>query len=431
MQINSNGNYGFQDFGAMKKSQFKGLDLLCVNTFKAPIEKYNSNSDLQNWASKKLVTDVFSKDLEGRTPRVTIERKSVMENWKDFLSNAKTISAAAGLVIMSSIFGKLSPKNDDVPPPLNEEALNKTLQQVSENPNANFQKSYLKTLKNEIIGFDIDNYTGWIKIPSKDNDEANYEKNLEKLKLLSSSSWCTKASGADTHLMRGNFHIYYDKGQPKLGVQMSYPDEIDEIQGVENDFSVPANYYDVMNNFIKENHLSLSDKADDTMYRTKQHIRDLKLAQESLKEDINNKNYTNILKYFNIERTENPDGTAVLSAYHDYIDYKTLGIDVQDMLKDVVEIKGDCDLRKAKVTDLSNLKTIGGFADFTDSQISNLSNLKSIGRGAIFKNSNVKELNSLESCPNLNVSYSEIKELPNFKDGKVTSDKDVKLPLLK
>ena len=50
-------------FGAMKKSQFKGLDLICVNTFKAPIEKFNSNADLQSWAKNKLDTDIFAKNL--------------------------------------------------------------------------------------------------------------------------------------------------------------------------------------------------------------------------------------------------------------------------------------------------------------------------------------------------------------------------------
>lgn len=35
-------------FEAMKKSQFKRADRICVEKFKAPIEKFNSKEDLQN-----------------------------------------------------------------------------------------------------------------------------------------------------------------------------------------------------------------------------------------------------------------------------------------------------------------------------------------------------------------------------------------------
>ena len=40
-------------FGAMKKSEFEGIDLAVVQKFKAPIEKFNSNNDLQKWAGKQ------------------------------------------------------------------------------------------------------------------------------------------------------------------------------------------------------------------------------------------------------------------------------------------------------------------------------------------------------------------------------------------
>ena len=37
----------------MKKKEFEGIDLAVVQKFKAPIEKFNSNIDLQNWAKEK------------------------------------------------------------------------------------------------------------------------------------------------------------------------------------------------------------------------------------------------------------------------------------------------------------------------------------------------------------------------------------------
>ena len=46
-------NYDTISFGAMRKKEFNGIDLAVIQKFKAPIEKFNSNEDLQNWAGKK------------------------------------------------------------------------------------------------------------------------------------------------------------------------------------------------------------------------------------------------------------------------------------------------------------------------------------------------------------------------------------------
>ena len=175
-------------FGAMKKSQFKGLDLVCVNTFKAPIEKFNSNADLQSWAKNKLDTDIFTKNLEGRTFRATAERQSTLESWKNFVEKSKDLTAASALFILSAIFGKLSSKTDNVPPPINVDSVSKTLADIEKNPEINFQKEYLKNLKKHLMDFDIDNYTGWIIIPSNARTEEEFNKNLETLKLLSHHS---------------------------------------------------------------------------------------------------------------------------------------------------------------------------------------------------------------------------------------------------
>ena len=57
--------YDTISFGAMKKNQFSGLDLYAVERFKAPIEKFNSNEDLQNWAINMKVSS--KKTTEGDT----------------------------------------------------------------------------------------------------------------------------------------------------------------------------------------------------------------------------------------------------------------------------------------------------------------------------------------------------------------------------
>ena len=85
--ISYQSNYNTPNFGAMKKAQFKGLDLFCVNTFKAPIEKFNSNIDLQNWAGSKLNADTFTKNMQARSSRATFERNSSFNSWMNYFNN--------------------------------------------------------------------------------------------------------------------------------------------------------------------------------------------------------------------------------------------------------------------------------------------------------------------------------------------------------
>ena len=43
------------NFCAMKKSQFHGVDYAVVEKYKAPIEKFDTNDDLQNWAYNQSI----------------------------------------------------------------------------------------------------------------------------------------------------------------------------------------------------------------------------------------------------------------------------------------------------------------------------------------------------------------------------------------
>ena len=47
-------------FSSMKKTCFSGIDLITINKFKAPIEKFNSNDDFQKWCDDKLDKEYIS-----------------------------------------------------------------------------------------------------------------------------------------------------------------------------------------------------------------------------------------------------------------------------------------------------------------------------------------------------------------------------------
>ena len=65
-------------FGAMKKKEFAGIDLAVVEKFKAPIEKFNTNADLQNWAGDKAKA-IANKDFGGRREETEIHRKAILK----------------------------------------------------------------------------------------------------------------------------------------------------------------------------------------------------------------------------------------------------------------------------------------------------------------------------------------------------------------
>ena len=76
--------YDAISFGAMKKKEFDGIDLAVVQKFSAPIEKFNSNDDLQNWAGEK-VKEIVNKDFKGRREETEIQRKAMIKEWSDYV----------------------------------------------------------------------------------------------------------------------------------------------------------------------------------------------------------------------------------------------------------------------------------------------------------------------------------------------------------
>ena len=76
--------YDTISFGAMKKKEFSGIDLAVIQKFSAPIEKFNSNEDLQNWADEK-VQEILNKDFGGRSEETKIQRKAMLKEWSDYV----------------------------------------------------------------------------------------------------------------------------------------------------------------------------------------------------------------------------------------------------------------------------------------------------------------------------------------------------------
>ena len=434
-------------FGAMKKSEFEGIDLAVVQKFKAPIEKFNSNDDLQKWAGEqaKVIAD---NDFGGRHEETEIQRKAMLGEWFGYvLDENNAYKKTTALLILNAITKYLEPDNDNIPPVLNKGVLADCIDEIDKNTknNPKYQFDFKKMYQNKLRAFYMDDIetdtsetaTKWVIIPSAKHDPKNFKANVEKLKVFSYKTWCTKSSNAEPYLWQGDFHVYLENGKPKLGVRF-VEEEIKEIQGEQNNNKIPLNYLDIIQKYISENKLKLTTDAKKEIKSAKLIKTEIKKIKKDLKEAIKKNDVKKIYNYFGTKVEEDKDGYLTISKYvqpsKDYT-FKDLGIDENKLLEKVKRIEGDADFsnsqatdlrnleyigwcanfRNSQVVDLRNLKHIGIDADFRNSQITNLENLKTIGRDAYFSNSQVVDLRSLEYIRgDADFSHSQVTNLKNL-----------------
>ena len=399
-------------FGSMKKREFDGIDLAVVEKFKAPIEKFNTNADLQSWAEDRA-NAIAAKDFGGRRPETIIQRKAIIKEWSDYILNENdAYTNTTALLILNAITKDLKPDNDKNPPVLNKGVLADCIYEIKQNTknDPKYQFDLNKMYQNKLRAFYLDDTTTetgetatkWVIIPSKKHDPENFEANVEKLKALSNNTWCTKSNNAEPYLSEGDFHVYLENGQPKLGVRF-VGDEIEEIQGERNNGRIPFGYLDVMQKHIRENDLQLGNKAEQEINSAKKVQQEIQKIKSDLKlqEAIKNNDYTTIFNYFGIATKKGKDGYLTISEYRqpseDYT-FKDIGIDENKLyeLAKIKKIKESASFNDSQIRDLGCLESIGGYASFIDSQVSDLGNLKHIGGDAYFGGSQISDLGNLK-----------------------------------
>lgn len=443
-------------FGSMKKKEFQGIDRACVDRFKAPIEKFNTNQDLQNWAGKQL-EPIMNKYYEGRFFRIARDREDILNDWKTHLNNPKNgYKNTEKLLIMSAITQPLDSTNEIMPPILNKEVLTSVMDKVKNGEVLNINKTYKKELRESYLNNKYTDKVGeWVIIPSKEKDTKNFNANVQELKTLSNYTWCTNNSKAEPYLEQGDFHIYLENSQPKIGIRF-IGNTIQEIQGEFNDGKIPHKYSKIVNEHIK--HYKLSQKAKDEIKVVSKTAKNIQTIKNDLSTAIQNNDAEEIFKYFGFIKndtisTQKKESffTKVLNIFsknkktkeqskntkpltldfytqpgrlnkyaEDVLDgnisFKDLGINEDKLFENVTYIKGyanfiDSDLtslhnlqvingnavfRESKIKDLGALTRIGGCADFSDSQVTSLNNLEKIGNSATFSYSKLTSLGKLQ-----------------------------------
>ena len=392
----------------MKKKEFDGIALAVVEKFKAPIEKFNSIKDFQNWAGSQA--RIFAgKDYGGRQRETQIQRKSMLKEWADYvLKENEAYTGAIALLVLASVTKGLKPDNDKLPPVLNKGILADCIYEIDRNTRADkkygfdLNKMYETKLRASYIS---DSKTGetetkWVVIPSRKHDPENFQANVEKLKTLSYKNWCTKSFNAEPYLARGDFHVYLENGEPQIGIRF-VGDMIKEIQGRNNNNRIPFEYLELVDKYIKDNKFNLTEFADyeiDKAYSLKD---ELEKAKIDLKDAIENNDFAKIFLYFGVDFEEDYNGRLILPEYNGALNedfsYTDIGIDENKLFKRVKKIKGNAEFRNSRLKSLHGLETIGGNAYFGNSSITDLGDLAEIDGNADFGNSSLKSLGKLKS----------------------------------
>lgn len=433
MQINkisqlnyTNSNLSFE---AMKKNQFKGADRLCIDKFKAPIEKFNSNEDLQNWAGQKL-SEIMTHDFRGRSQGVHSQRVVLKEIWYNYLKNIEKSSNALSLIVMQAFTKDLGLFDDNLPPVLIKSIFTDILEKLKNGIDTNINKIYQQRLFNFFYGEKLEEgkETKWIEIPSKIKDPDNFESNVAKLQTLSHNNWCTRNTYAKKYLKDGDFHILMGKNSAIIGVRF-VGDKVEQIQGPENNGELPLKFFEDITTHLKK--YKKLNYAQEEIDETKKIYKYLQKYRKDLKKAIAKKDYLSIFDYFgllpeethkrlmwkklnplNLLKRDNNNANENIVLHHyslpeipnpkiplingTCISFSDIGIDENEMFKSVVMIEGNADFTNSSLTSLWNLEIINGDTKFAFSNIKDTGKLEHIGGDADFRDSKISDLKNLE-----------------------------------
>lgn len=370
----------------MKKSQFNGVDFAVVEKYKAPIEKFNYNGDLQAWAFNNSMT-LIREDHPGRKDTTTKERQKIVDTWVNYLykEESRKFSDTEKFLILKGITQNLKPNDDNLPPVLNRQILSNTMYDLKQDLKYNkklqfgFNDRYKSNLREYYAETDNSEPKGkWIVIPSMTKDPEHYNENVEKLRTLSPDGWCTKNDYAEVYLKSGDFHVFVNDNEAKLGLRFE-GDTIQSIEGQKNDFKIPIDYLDTCKTYIRQNHYNMNEAAKEEIHKANEKKIYVDRIRKDLAEHIKNGNTEKILNYFGMYTKKDENGQLILSEYKKpkNVDYSELGISEDKMFKNIVKIEGDAEL-DGGVTNLGALREIGGNAEI-GLRMRNFGNLEKVG----------------------------------------------------
>ena len=411
------------------KYDINALDKYCAEYFSAPKNKVQDKRDFDKWVKEKFYEISDLNLYYSKFAPDNIDRISRLDDWKEYLKKGTLDkNPTQALLILNSITSKLSPNNHEQPPIFHSGIFNNVIRYMEMNkensPIQSIQNNFIRLYENALRHFVIsgENTVGktdtiWVTIPSKQNDNNNFNQNLFKLKTLSNHGWCTKATHASTYLNEYDCNIYIKDGKSKV-IILSKDNTIKKIQCGINNSNISYKYADEILNFIKNVNLKLDVCHEKMLFEAIKRKNEFIRLQNELKNDIQNNNQINIFNKTGISAKINAQGSIIISHYaqpNPDFTFKDLGIDENKLLKNVEEIQGNADFIRSNATVANELKRIGKDANFMYSKIKFLNSLEYIGGLA-----NFLQANNLKILPKL----SQVGE-------RIAINSNIKIPLFK
>ena len=406
---------------AFKKSKLDGFSLSAVEKFKAPIEKFKNQAELNAWAKEETEKILNDKKLDCEPDPIEHReesKKRILEEWKDVLFSPKSEyskNPSLGLIVLQSITKDLDYKYVTEPPEFDKEIFEKTIEEIEAKiaNNRNYTKSgfdfgkqYKENLKTKYIneakeelGIDKDsNEIFWMAIPSKIDDPENYEQNIKKLKALSSDLWCTTVDYKSREALAENkFYLCIKSNEAKLGVRMCYG-KIFDVQGKKNDFHIPYKYAPIMEDFIKEHNFKITDDSKfNHGFKMAKKANDI---WNTIPAAIKSCDWEKIMEYMGLEPKRLESGLYEVKNFDcnpEYLDYfKKYGVSAKELLSRIEIIDGDASFRGYPFDTTYNIREIKGNADFTDNKLEKLDKIEKIGGKLNLYDAKITDLGELE-----------------------------------
>jgi len=334
-----------------------------VEQFSLPIEIWEDKEKLNQFAAQQAKA-IIEKDYPIMNYPQAVEdlRKQILSQW----ASSNIENPIQRLMIFKAITSNLGNRTANLPPIYDENILKNVLKTIK--LGQSFVKVYNKALAPSILRdnffeeVDVNGIKGvWIKLPSMKNDPENFRINVDKLKILSLDTWCTKSYEASNHIEQGDFYIFRTNDNTELGVSF-LRDSIDDIEGYANTHRIPLAYLEVVQKFISDHNFPLTENALKELNIATQE----KIQYDELKNDITKlmaeQKYKNIFEKLLIDVSDRPNGKIAIRQY-DTPKYnfriKDLGIDEKALFSIVEEIN-NIELENTTIKNIRHIKKLNG-----------------------------------------------------------------------
>jgi len=189
--------------------------------------------------------------------------------WWEYLTQENDIYAnnpAFIYLLFKPILNTSDASTKTAPPGLNAIAVASVWQKIQTEPD---ETNPLKTYFTELAKTDtkssnysaISEESGWVRIPSKNNDPEHFEENIDKLSNFSiPNNWCTGSGMARPYLSGGDFWLFVENGVAKVAIRCEDENnQVAEIQGSNN--HRPFEYWNEIEGFLSRSNIRYKDTS--------------------------------------------------------------------------------------------------------------------------------------------------------------------------